>query len=204
MESDDEAPRTRRRGERLEQAIFDAVWHELRDTGATQVTIAGVAARAGTSKAVLYRRWPNRFDLIAAALDHRLPELRPNPPDTGSLRDDVLTLLRRLDHRYQEVQRIPGQDRELSTHLRQQASQVATSQLDEMLRRALERAEIDRDPTPRIAHLPIDLVHHQVFLTDRPLVEVDLLEIVDDVFLPLVHHPVTAMKTETETARAPR
>jgi AcrR family transcriptional regulator len=192
MELSDEAPRTRRRGERLEHAIFDAVWHELRDTGATQVTVAGVAARAGTSKAVLYRRWPNRFDLIAAALDHRLPELRSDPPDTGSLREDVLLLLRRLSHRYKEVQRIPGQDRELSTHLRQRASQAATGQLDDVLRRAVERAEISHDPMPRIAHLPVDLVHHQVFLTDQPLVEGDLLEIVDDVFLPLVHRTVTA------------
>jgi hypothetical protein len=136
---------------------------------------------------VLYRRWANRVELIAAAVDHRVPDLSPDPPDTGSLREDVLLLLRRLDQRYQEVRRIPGHGGELSAHLRQRASLTATGQVEDVLRQALRRHEIEAEPTPRIAHLPVDLVHHQLFLTDQPLFEADLEEIVDDIFLPLVH-----------------
>lgn len=53
----------------------------------------GVAARAKTSKAVLYRRWPNRAKLVVAAEAHELPPLRFELPDTGSLRGDILALL---------------------------------------------------------------------------------------------------------------
>lgn len=51
--------------------------------------------RAGTSKAVLYRRWRNCAELVLAALRRRRPMLSGPTPETGSLRDDVLTLLRR-------------------------------------------------------------------------------------------------------------
>ena len=80
------APTTRRRGSALEAAIFAAVWAELADNGYMGLTIAGVAVRAGTSKPVLYRRWPNRARLVYAALanSHRTIV----SPDTGSLRGD--------------------------------------------------------------------------------------------------------------------
>jgi hypothetical protein len=67
-----------------------------------------------------------------------------------------------------------------------------TTQLDDVLRRAQDRGEIDLDRlSPRIAHLPIDLVHHQIFVTRTPVSRSELTEIVDDVFLPLVTHHTT-------------
>jgi hypothetical protein len=90
--------------------------------------------------------------------------------------------------RYREIQLIPGHDAELTAHLRRQASTDLTTQLDEVLRRAQDRGEIDLDRlSPRIAHLPIDLVHHQIFVTRTPVSR----EIVDDAFLPLVTHHTT-------------
>lgn len=64
-----------------------------------------------------------------------------------------------------------------------------TTQLDDVLDRARRRGEIDLDRlNSRVARLPVDLVHHQVFVTRRPVSRGDLTEIVDDVFLPLVVH----------------
>jgi AcrR family transcriptional regulator len=47
---------TRRRGAELEQAILDAAWEQLIAEGYEHFTIDTVAARARTSKPVLYRR----------------------------------------------------------------------------------------------------------------------------------------------------
>ena len=85
------SPVTRRRGAVLEAAIFAAVWAELADHGYMGLTIAGVAERAGTSKPVLYRRWPNRARLVYAALESRHRTI--SPADTGSLRGDLLALM---------------------------------------------------------------------------------------------------------------
>ena len=59
--------KTRRRGEALESALLDAAWDELQAAGYAGLTFEAVADRAGTSRAVLYRRWRNRADLVVAA-----------------------------------------------------------------------------------------------------------------------------------------
>lgn len=68
-------PTTRRRGAALENAILDAAWDELGAKGWAGFTIESVAARAGTAKAVIYRRWRNRVelaeDLLQRATDSR-------------------------------------------------------------------------------------------------------------------------------------
>src|ERR1700727_3171267 len=95
--------KTRRRGEALEHALLDAAWDELQKAGYAGLTFEAVADRAGTSRAVLYRRWRNRADLVVAAMRRHRPMLSGEIPDTGSLRDDVLTVLRRMSGRLAEV-----------------------------------------------------------------------------------------------------
>jgi len=67
----------------LEAAIFQVVLQELAETGYVNFSIERIAARAGTSKPVIYRRWPTRARLVYAALRatnlffhprHRTPE----------------------------------------------------------------------------------------------------------------------------------
>jgi AcrR family transcriptional regulator len=60
----------------------------------------GITARAGTSKPVLYRRWPSRAELIVTAMRQRVGSILDTVPDTGTLRNDVLALLRHVSDRY--------------------------------------------------------------------------------------------------------
>ena len=83
----------RRRGEELEDALLTAAWQELLEVGYPKLTMENVAARAGTSKPVIYRRWPTRPKLVIAALAHNLP-LEEADIDTGSLRGDLIELVR--------------------------------------------------------------------------------------------------------------
>jgi AcrR family transcriptional regulator len=87
---------TRRRGAELERAILRAALEELTESGYPGLTMDRVARRGGTSKNTLYRRWPNRAALGVAAY-RQLAKDKLQPPDTGDLRDDVLTLLRRIN-----------------------------------------------------------------------------------------------------------
>jgi AcrR family transcriptional regulator len=86
---------TRRRGQTLEQAIFQAVLDQLQTVGYARLTMEGVAGCAHTGKAALYRRWPRKEDLVVDTLDHVLPSLA-DLPDHGNVRDDLLDLLRQL------------------------------------------------------------------------------------------------------------
>src|SRR5262249_21349588 len=91
----DQAQRTRqrRRGEELEAALLEAAWQELVEAGFARLTMESVAARAKTGVAVLYRRWPNKDDLVLAAIRHHGTTHPVDLPDTGSLRGDMIALL---------------------------------------------------------------------------------------------------------------
>src|ERR1700683_2914301 len=81
---------TRRRGATLEHALLDAAWQELQESGYSKLTMERVAERAGTSRAVIYRRWRNRAELVVAAMRYHQPLYSGAIQDTGTLRGDVL------------------------------------------------------------------------------------------------------------------
>jgi AcrR family transcriptional regulator len=186
--------KTRRRGEALETALLDAAWDELQTAGYASLTIEAVADRAGTSRAVLYRRWRNRPELVLAAMRRHRPMLSGEVPDTGSLRGDVLAVLRRMSSGLAEtgpetVYGLLGDyfaDAELFSHVQDQVLQIGASVMSTILKHAADRGETRDDIHPRIATLPTDLFRNELFRARTPPSERVIAEIVDDVFLPLV------------------
>ncbi|SDT10405.1 TetR/AcrR family transcriptional regulator [Actinopolymorpha singaporensis] len=90
--------RGRPRDELLEQRIVAAVSSLLSEKGYDGVTFEEVARRCGASKASLYRRWKSKRDMVIATLKAGPVQYDPAEAiDTGSLRDDLLALCRRLD-----------------------------------------------------------------------------------------------------------
>ncbi|MEZ0069207.1 AcrR family transcriptional regulator [Streptacidiphilus sp. MAP12-20] len=85
----------RRRGRALEQAIFDATLEQLVASGYARLSMEAVATAAQTGKASLYRRWGSKEELVLDVLRTSLPPAG-EPPDTGSLREDLLAVLERL------------------------------------------------------------------------------------------------------------
>jgi AcrR family transcriptional regulator len=96
-------PGSRRRGRVLEQAIMRATLDQVRSLGYNGLTMEGVAAAAGTGKAALYRRWPNRDALVVAALTSSLPDPRAIR-FSGDVRSDLLALLECLRDAIAEAQ----------------------------------------------------------------------------------------------------
>lgn len=187
--------KTRRRGVALEEALLDAAWAELQGVGYANLTMEAVADRAGTSRAVLYRRWRNRPELVIAAMRRHRPMLSGEVPDTGSLRGDVLALLTRMSVRLKEVgpETVYGilgdyfADAELFARVQDQVLQIGAGVMATILTHAEERGEVRRGISPRVATLPTDLFRHELFHTRTPPSKRAIAEIVDDVFLPLVN-----------------
>jgi AcrR family transcriptional regulator len=190
-----DSKQTRRRGAELESAILDAAWEQLIAEGYEHFTVDTVAARARTSKPVLYRRWKTREDLLRATARHRgAAESRP-VPDTGTLRGDLLALLTdantdrnpmaalvssMLGSYYNKSGPTPA---ELRAEFRVQRG----SAVEEVVNRAVERGEADPARlTPRIIDLPFDLFRHEMMMTLQHVPDHVLRQIVDDIFIPLV------------------
>jgi AcrR family transcriptional regulator len=153
-----------------------------------------VAERAGTSRAVIYRRWPNRAALVIAAWRHRHPVVTGVLPDTGTLRGDVLAILRRASARITELNAntLIGMlgdllaDEEAFDTTLDQIARTSGEAMGTMLARAAARGEARTDVSPRVARLPFDLLRHELILTHQPPSQRALEEIVDEIFLPLV------------------
>lgn len=79
----------------MDAAILGAASDLLAEGGYAQLTMDQVAERAGVGKASVYLRWPNKVALVAAAIQDRSGAV-PEVPDTGSLREDMLTFLQAL------------------------------------------------------------------------------------------------------------
>ncbi|MFA1705544.1 TetR/AcrR family transcriptional regulator [Mycobacterium intracellulare] len=185
----------RRRGPALEEALLDAAWTELTERGYDELTIDAVAVRAGTSRAVLYRRWPNKQELVLAAVAHEVAKDVVVAPDTGSLRGDAIALLRqankvRVGLVVPLLTRLGGFYQQTGSSLADLETLVRgrrDAALDQAIQRAIDRGEIEPDQvTERIARLPVDLFRYEVLMTLRPLPDEAIEEIVDTVWLPLL------------------
>lgn len=75
----------------LERALYEATLAELTEVGYGGLTMEGIAARAHTGKAALYRRWCSKHDLVHAALVYALPPV-PELRSGRSAREKLLTL----------------------------------------------------------------------------------------------------------------
>ena len=79
--------RTRGRAARVVERVMGATLVELGRVGYAALRVDEVAARADVNKTTVYRRWPPKAQLVAAALEGQLQD-RP-PIDTGSVRGDL-------------------------------------------------------------------------------------------------------------------
>ncbi|NOS02586.1 TetR family transcriptional regulator [Mycobacteroides abscessus subsp. abscessus] len=185
----------RRRGPALENALLVAAWDELNERGYDDFTIDGVAARAHTSRAVLYRRWPGKPELVHAALIAAITKDPLTVPDSGSLRGDVINLLQQANSQRGHlavtvITRLGGFYRDTGTtiaELRNILENERGDTMNKLIARAIARGEIRPDQIDgRLAQLPTDLLRHDVLFTLTPLTDEAIEEIVDTVFLPLV------------------
>lgn len=77
----------------MRAAVLDATLVELSASSYEQLRIEEVADRAGVNKTTVYRRWPTKSELVAAAALANSQRAVPIP-DTGSLAEDLRALAR--------------------------------------------------------------------------------------------------------------
>jgi len=205
--------RGRRRGAALEQAVLQAAIDELLAAGYAGLTMDRVAERAGTNKNAIYRRWPSRAALAVAAY-RQMAGGDLSLPDTGRLRDDVLELLRRANRAWSSpvgsVQRsllagVAG-DPELLALIQERANDAGSALWLTVLGRAVARGEAQPEALhPRVATVAVVLLRNEYVTRGLPTAPDDvLIEIVDQVYLPLVRGRGALPNAGTSSASSTR
>ncbi|MFD0691986.1 TetR/AcrR family transcriptional regulator [Actinomadura fibrosa] len=193
--------RSRRRGDRLLQAIYVSTLAELADTGFGKLSMERIAGRAKTGKMSLYRRWPSTQQLVVDAMQYALSNLTGlsnELPDTDDLRTDLIAVLNQIRHvmagpagpamitLLSERTRHPGlleavQGRAFGVH----------DQILAVLNRAVERGEIQGDRiNSELAHAGPALMIVHFMMSGRVPSEAQVAAIVNGVLLPALGRPV--------------
>jgi AcrR family transcriptional regulator len=190
----------RKRGVALEDAIREAAYAELTEVGYTAFSVEGVAARARTGKASIYRRWPTKQHLVMDALCAELP----TPAQCGmdlELDDSVTTFdaLRMIASAIGRVITSPAGDAMRAIKCEAAADPELAQLIDErfqaprrefllqLLRRGVARGEVRPGAdTALVADVVPAVLSHRVILQREPLTEHDITAVIEQIFIPLV------------------
>lgn len=188
----DAPSRPRVEGER-EQEVLDATIDILAEAGYDRLTMDAVAARAKASKATLYRRWNGKAQLVIDALTSQ-KEPKP-PPDTGSLRDDLLSAFCGMGGLTDDRQiAILGsvitaiaRDAEFAEAFRRDFIAPKKALSMDIFQRAHQRGELkdSLDLDLISAALP-GIVLHRIFLLGDPPTPELIAKVIDQIILPAV------------------
>ncbi|GAA4609416.1 TetR/AcrR family transcriptional regulator [Actinoplanes octamycinicus] len=185
--------RVRRRGAALEEAILQAAAEQLIESGYAGLTMDAVAKRAGTNKNALYRRWPDRLALGIAA--YRQIARTVPPPDTGDLREDALEMLRRANRHWSSplgaiLRELLAAAGGATARLTDQSADAMAAPWLIILGRAIARGQASPEALhPRVATVAMVLLRNEFITRGTPTAPDDaLVEIVDEVFLPLIRN----------------
>jgi AcrR family transcriptional regulator len=184
----------RRSGAELLAAIEAAVVGLVVESGAAAVTMEAVAARCGTSKPVLYRRWPDRSALLRDVLLRRATAAIP-AEDTGSYRTDMLAVLRGWaavltgpgSRVIQAVVTAMATDPEFARAFREAVIGWRKEEMARLLARGIERGDVRADvPVDLLRELGQGVLWHRFLITGDPVSDDVVVRIVDEVLVPLV------------------
>ncbi|MGO9099160.1 MAG: TetR/AcrR family transcriptional regulator [Mycobacterium sp.] len=163
----------------------------LQEHGYDRLTVDAVAATARASKATVYRRWPSKAELVLAAFIEGVRQVAV-PPETGTLRGDLLHLGRAI---CQQAQQQAGTIRavlvEASRHpalndaLQHQFLDERKALIQAILQQAADRGEIDESVISDELWdlLPGYLIFRSI-MPSRPATEHTVQALVDDVIIP--------------------
>jgi len=190
----------RRRGDNLEQAIFQNTLKVLNTEGYSAISFARIARESNTSRSVLYHHWDSPFDLTLAAVHNQNQQPAASQTmvyyDTGQLRSDLLFI---GQHFILELNKIPENFRgallvEMSQSPRQvqkiltEADALTTKVLHQALQQAITRQELVDLPNQTSQNALLKLIRYSFIIENHPVTQSELEDMIDAVVLPAITH----------------
>jgi len=179
--------RQRRRGPELEHALYEAALAELAEVGYGRLTMEGVAVRARTGKAAVYRRWSSRQALVLDAVRHSMPPL-PGFDPTMPPRENLRAVFAKLCGVFAGETSFPGLavitgllgDSELRDTFVEAIIRPRLQVIESILAHAERTGDVSPGALPPMAsHIGPALIMQAFLLTGRQPGEADITRIVE-------------------------
>ena len=179
-----------------ERELLAVTLRLLQEHGYERLTVDEVAATARASKATVYRRWPTKAELVLAAFIEGLSESAV-PPDTGSLRGDLIAIgdivskeskehASTLRAVLVEVSRDPALDDAMHEQLFDQRKAM----MKRVLTRAVARGELEAAAVNgELWDLLPGYVVYRTVIQNRPPTRRTVRALVDDIIMPSLTCP---------------
>ncbi len=175
-----------------EKELLAVTLQVLNETGYDKLTVDQVVARARASKTTVYRRWPSKAELVCAAFAHRTRGEFAMPPETGTLRGDLLALAEMIAGVVGEYGRVIAgilAAGERSPRLRELLARdlyaERRGQVHGVLCRAVTRGEIAQEAiSDDLCDVLPAYILFRTLLDERPVPPATLHALIDDVLLP--------------------
>ncbi len=198
--SKESTPLGRKRDHTLDARIIEAAIEILAETGFDNMTMDMVAARAKSGKATVYRRWTSKAELVRDALiwmSRSSVEL-DNLPDTGTLRGDLLALLKPYSTEYGErkLRVLAGLGSFFSDQ--QKLAEEATAGIFEPwteINRALMQRAVERGELPALANIEmaceviISMTYYYSLGQNKAFDKDAYSALLDNILLPALKNP---------------
>jgi AcrR family transcriptional regulator len=141
----------------IDDVVLDQTLHQLARDGFTGLSLASIAAAAGTSRPAIYRRWPNKEALVVDAIA-RLAAVDP-PQLTGEPYADLVVELEHFRHCITVASSLPvaglmlgdGVDHPLRERYRESVVAPRRTRILACLRAAIAAGELDASADLQIA-----------------------------------------------------
>lgn len=186
----------RRRGDDLEQAIFQNALTILNNEGYAAISFARIARESNTSRSVLYHHWDSPFDLTLAAIHDQNPDGNNTLSyyDTGSLRSDLIFIGQNF---IIELERIPQNFRTALLSVMSSnpnkvkkmlinTNKLTTEILDQALATAITRGDISKLPNDTSKNSFFKLIRYSFVIENHPIDQAELEDIIDSIVLPVL------------------
>ena len=192
---DEPARLGRKRDHSRDPEILAAALDVLAETGYDGMTVDMVAARAKAGKATLYRRWPSKAELVIDAVaclkqnDHDPANL----PDTGTLRGDLLAMVKppsivdgeRKLRIMAGIASMVSRSPELAEAARSAIVEPRIAINRQLMQRARDRGEVAADADIELAAtIAPAMVSYRVLMLGTPTTRESMVALIDGVILP--------------------
>lgn len=185
----------RRRDHSRDAEIQEAALDVLAEIGYEGMTIDMVAARARAGKGTVYRRWASKSELVldAIACMKNTDVDLASPPDTGTLRGDLIAMVKSPTVKESErkikvmagVFSMIARDAEFAEAARLALVEPRARANRIIFRRAIERGEIPADSdVEQLITIGAALMHYRVLMLRKPADRDFAISMIDSVILP--------------------